>query len=70
MSKREHVDAFFDRGTLQLVYFSKSENEEVGDKTEGSFVLAVPRTMDSLRSRVDLISCILCIRRRCGPELH
>ena len=42
MSKREHVDAFFDRGTLQLGnfdYFSKSENEEVGDKTEGSFVL-------------------------------
>ena len=42
MSKREHVEAFFDRGSLQLgnfEYYRKSENNEVRDITEGSFVL-------------------------------
>ncbi len=50
MSNREHVERFFDDGTLQLGdfrYFNNFDHEEIGDRSEGTFVL-VGRRNDEL----------------------
>ncbi|OEK01864.1 hypothetical protein BFP97_10205 [Roseivirga sp. 4D4] len=42
MSKKEHIDSFFKDGTLRLGTFKdyqKSENEEIGDKSEGCLLV-------------------------------
>lgn len=42
MSRKEHVEKFFDDGTLQLGnfnYFNSFDHEEIGDRSEGTFVL-------------------------------
>lgn len=42
MAKREHVEKFFDDGTLQLgnfKYFNNFDHNEIGDRSEGGFVL-------------------------------
>jgi hypothetical protein len=42
MTKREYVDAFFRDGTLRLgtfSYYNRFDHEEIGDNTEGSFIL-------------------------------
>jgi hypothetical protein len=42
MSRKEHVDRFFDYGELQIGnfnYFNNFEHGEIGDKSEGIFVL-------------------------------
>lgn len=43
MARREHIDSFFREGRLRLgtfSYFNRFDHEEIGDRTEGSFVLA------------------------------
>ncbi|MCB0084965.1 MAG: hypothetical protein KDE47_28690 [Caldilineaceae bacterium] len=42
MAKAEHVDAFFRDGSLRLgtfSYYNKFDHEEIGDRSEGSFIL-------------------------------
>lgn len=42
MAKSEHVEAFFRDGTLRLgtfSYYNEFDHEEIGDRTEGSFIL-------------------------------
>lgn len=42
MSKKKHIDNFFKDGSIQLgsfKYYHKSDNPEIRDKSEGSFIL-------------------------------
>lgn len=42
MSKTEHIDSFFEDGSIQLgsfKYYQQFDNPEIGDKSEGSFII-------------------------------
>jgi hypothetical protein len=42
MSQKKYVDEFFDTGSIQLgnfEYYNQYEHEEIGDRTEGRFIL-------------------------------
>jgi hypothetical protein len=44
LMKKEHVDAFFETGSLRLhtlQYYREREHAEIGDKSEGKLVLAI-----------------------------
>ena len=55
MSNREHVERFFDDGTLQLGdfrYFNNFDHEEIGDRSEGTFCSLDDVMMSSVSPRL------------------